>query len=685
MTSTLTDRINAVTTSVAVKAPVKVVSNANLTLSGEQTVNGVACVDGDRVLVKDQTSSVNNGVYVVSTSAWSRAEDFDGARDVVNGTLVVSNNDTSVYWRVTTADPITPGTTAITFASVTAALTQAIIGQVMTPQTGVESAAGITPVNIHYEPGDYRRLTNSAPDAEGNVTFTVGTTGFFLNINEALSMLTKTPAKGTEIVLQLIAGFVMAEQVVVADGQNFGYIRIESVDATVSLTMSALSVLASSYNETPTGNLPAQRFAFLAYNGSVLPKIGVLFVANASGAATADYGFVLLHGGSHVTGLDGCGCQNMVAVGGSTTYALRVSHASTCTWWGADFSGCDIGLRASNTCVATVREGDFSGCRIAIDAGAGAVVNAQNVDASACTQHSIWAQATSTVYAFAMDCTGSGIGGVSVAFSGIRAQGTSRVDATDAILNGCGRGVDCRDGAVVYLGDASLDATDGSALVANLGGTIICGAISADGCSAGSTNDSVRSETGGLIVINGGTVNSNAAGVSGCLAEDGGIIRLISTTVTGNGAGVDLEVKGGGIIHADGTTNTTAGGGTTIKSADTNVVAFNRKDRDRGWIWSKQYGETETATGTFTASLNIQTTLIDSSGGAVTVTCPNGVYYGQRKIFHMTNATTSSTLSVTSHTTSSPEVFTFADANDRLTLEWDGITWWTANNVGAAT
>ena len=680
-----TDRLFGIETSVAVKAPVRVVTTANITLSGEQTINSVAVVDGDRVLVKNQTNSVENGIYTASTSAWSRTEDFNGTRDVVNGTLVVSNNDTSVYWRVTTADPITPGTTAITFASVTAALTAAIIGQVLYPVTDEEDDAGITPVNIFYEPGDYRRLTASTPDADGNVTFTVGTTGFFLNINEALSMLTKTPAKGTEIVLQLIAGFVMAEQVVVADGQNFGWIRIESVDATVSLTMSALLTAASAYNETPTGNLPAERFAFFAYNGSVLPKIGVLFVANSSGAASASYAFVLLHGGSHVTGLDGCGCQNLVSVGGNISYGLHVSHASTCTWWGVDVSGCDIGARAGNTCVATVREGDFSGCRIAIDAGAGSVTNAQNVDASACTQHSIWAQATSMVYAFAMDCTGSGIGGVSVGFSGIRAQGTARVDATDAILNGCGRGVDCRDAAEVYLGAASLDATDGSALVANLGGTIICGAISADGCSASSTNDSVRSETGGLIVINGGTVNSNAAGVSGCLAEDGGIIRLISTAVTGNGAGVDLEVKGGGIIHADGTTNTTAGGGTTIKSADTNVAAFNRKDLDRGWIWSKQYGETETATGTFTASLNIQTTLIDSSGGAVTVTCPNGVYYGQRKIFRMTNATTSSTVSVTSHTTSSPEVFTFADADDRLTLEWDGVTWWTANNVGAAT
>ena len=117
MPSTATDRIDGLTTSVAVKAPCKAVSTANLTLSGEQTVNGVALVDGDRCLVKDQTSGVNNGIYVVRTTAWERAKDFDGTRDVVTGTqvLVVSGSGTGSWYRVTTTGTITPGTTAITF------------------------------------------------------------------------------------------------------------------------------------------------------------------------------------------------------------------------------------------------------------------------------------------------------------------------------------------------------------------------------------------------------------------------------------------------------------------------------------------------------------------------------------------------------------------------------------------
>ena len=44
MPSTSTDRLAGLSTSVAVKAPVKAVAIANINLSGEQTVNGVAVV-----------------------------------------------------------------------------------------------------------------------------------------------------------------------------------------------------------------------------------------------------------------------------------------------------------------------------------------------------------------------------------------------------------------------------------------------------------------------------------------------------------------------------------------------------------------------------------------------------------------------------------------------------------------
>lgn len=117
MPATITDRLNGVTTSVAVKPPCKAVSTTTLTLSGEQTVGGVACVTGDRVLYALSGGSVSNGIWVVSAGAWSRAPDFDGNRDVVQGTmvLVAGGAGTSSLYRVTTANDITIGTTSLSF------------------------------------------------------------------------------------------------------------------------------------------------------------------------------------------------------------------------------------------------------------------------------------------------------------------------------------------------------------------------------------------------------------------------------------------------------------------------------------------------------------------------------------------------------------------------------------------
>lgn len=112
------DRINGLLGSVAIKPPCRVATTANITLSGLQTIDGVTVVAGDRVLVKDQTTATENGIYEADTSAWSRAKDFNGNRDAVQGTTIPVYAGTAnggMYYQVTNANPITIGTTSLTF------------------------------------------------------------------------------------------------------------------------------------------------------------------------------------------------------------------------------------------------------------------------------------------------------------------------------------------------------------------------------------------------------------------------------------------------------------------------------------------------------------------------------------------------------------------------------------------
>jgi len=121
MPATYTDRLAGLTTSVAVKAPCRVVTSSNITLSGLQTIDSEVLVAEDRVLVAAQTSSVDNGIYVVSSTAWSRALDFDGERDVVNGTLVIISEGSSpgAIYKTDVTDPVVIGTDAIDFSLAT--------------------------------------------------------------------------------------------------------------------------------------------------------------------------------------------------------------------------------------------------------------------------------------------------------------------------------------------------------------------------------------------------------------------------------------------------------------------------------------------------------------------------------------------------------------------------------------
>ena len=118
MPSTVTDRLQGLTTSVAIKAPCIVASTTSLTLSSTQVIDGVAVSTGERVLVWRQDSSTENGIYVVQSSAWTRALDFNGQRDATRGTLVYVSTGTfggDRLFIVTSTGINVPGSSTITF------------------------------------------------------------------------------------------------------------------------------------------------------------------------------------------------------------------------------------------------------------------------------------------------------------------------------------------------------------------------------------------------------------------------------------------------------------------------------------------------------------------------------------------------------------------------------------------
>lgn len=110
--------VDSVAQGLSVKTAVRAATTANITLSGTQTIDGVALIAGDRILVKNQTTNTQNGVYDVASGAWSRSSDSDAGTELVNAFYFVQSGTTlqATGWVQSTPGPITPGTTGLVFS-----------------------------------------------------------------------------------------------------------------------------------------------------------------------------------------------------------------------------------------------------------------------------------------------------------------------------------------------------------------------------------------------------------------------------------------------------------------------------------------------------------------------------------------------------------------------------------------
>ena len=102
-----------------VKESVKAATTGNITLSGTQTIDGVALSVGDRVLVKNNTDASENGIYVVASGSWSRAADADADSEVTAGLFTFVEEGTvngDAGFSLTTNGNITVGSTNLAFS-----------------------------------------------------------------------------------------------------------------------------------------------------------------------------------------------------------------------------------------------------------------------------------------------------------------------------------------------------------------------------------------------------------------------------------------------------------------------------------------------------------------------------------------------------------------------------------------
>lgn len=97
---------------------VRLATTQNISLTGIQTIDGVALQVNDRVLVKNQTNAIENGIYLASSGDWSRANDYNSEVEINNSAVFVLQGSTQAKTTWVQTSTVTDlGASAISFSA----------------------------------------------------------------------------------------------------------------------------------------------------------------------------------------------------------------------------------------------------------------------------------------------------------------------------------------------------------------------------------------------------------------------------------------------------------------------------------------------------------------------------------------------------------------------------------------
>ncbi len=332
-------------------AEVEAATTANITLSGVQNIDGVTGVAGQRILVKNQSTASQNGIYTQAAGAWTRATDADDSAEfqparqvfVTGGTV----NGKNGYAYSGAASP-TIGTSAITWTQVSGAnayvagnaginITGNSISAVVVSGELAIGGSGIGLANSGVSAGTYTKVT---VDAKGRVTVGATATPADIGAQAADATLTALAAYNTNGILtqtaadtftgRTIAG--TAGRVTVSNGNGVSGNPTIDLDTTGIVAGTYAGITFDAYGRATSATVVNQTALLEPMTNSNASAIAIGRAVYVSGAAAVNLANANASGTVRAIGLV---ADTSIANGAVGNIATEGTVTATTTQWDA--------------------------------------------------------------------------------------------------------------------------------------------------------------------------------------------------------------------------------------------------------------------------------------------------------------------------------------------------------------
>ena len=296
---------------------VRVATTANITLSGEQTIDGIT-TSASRVLVKNQSTQAQNGIYVSAAGAWARAVDMDTAGEV-DATFVVVEDGTvgaGTIW-VTSSEVTTLGTDAIVWVQINSA-TDVVAGAGLTKtgltlDVGTASSARIVVNTDNIDLATTAVTPASYGSATQVATFTVDAYGRLTAAGNTTISVTSTAISDFTESVQDVMGAILADSTTIdwtyTDGSNTLVPNVINNTNTQKVRVSKAGTLTGTRQEI--NFIEGSGITITTSDNGGSDRVDVTIASSSSGTVTRAFltgstsATVSLNSGTAVTDKDG--------------------------------------------------------------------------------------------------------------------------------------------------------------------------------------------------------------------------------------------------------------------------------------------------------------------------------------------------------------------------------------------